>query len=147
FLPIISANSLATTLARKSTGRVDGFIVEGPTAGGHNAPPRGEMRLDDRGQPVYGDRDIVNLDKLAELGLPFWLAGGTGSPEGLRNALAAGAAGVQVGTLFAYCDESGLTSDLKLRTLTGAVRGEVGIHTDPRASPTGYPFKVVQVEG
>ena len=41
FLAIIAANSLATTLARKANGRVDGFIVEGPTAGGHNAPARG----------------------------------------------------------------------------------------------------------
>src|SRR5690606_24561907 len=41
FLAIVSANSLATTLARRSTGTVDGFVVEGPTAGGHNAPPRG----------------------------------------------------------------------------------------------------------
>ena len=85
FLPIISANSLATSLARKSTGRIDGFVVEGPTAGGHNAPPRGAMQLDESGQPVYGERDAVNLEKLAELGLPFWLAGGTGSPEGVRD--------------------------------------------------------------
>ena len=28
FLPIVSANSLAATLARKATGRVDGFVVE-----------------------------------------------------------------------------------------------------------------------
>ncbi|HEX5831727.1 MAG TPA: nitronate monooxygenase, partial [Gemmatimonadaceae bacterium] len=147
FLPIISANSLATTLARKSNGRVDGFVVEGPTAGGHNAPPRGELRLDERGQPVYGERDLVDLAKLRELGLPFWLAGSTGSPEGLRAALAAGAAGVQVGTLFAYCDESGFTRELKASILAGALEERVSIHTDPRASPTGYPFKVVRMEG
>ena len=147
FLPIVSANSLATTLARKANGRVDGFVVEGPTAGGHNAPPRGEMRLNERGEPIYGDRDAVDLQKLAELGLPFWLAGGTGSPDGLRSALEAGAAGVQVGTLFAYCEESGVTADLKERVLTGVNEGKAGILTDPRASPTGYPFKLVEIEG
>ncbi|MHB1224527.1 MAG: nitronate monooxygenase [Gemmatimonadaceae bacterium] len=146
FLPIVSANSLATTLARKSNGRVDGFVVEGPTAGGHNAPPRGEMQLDELGQPIYGERDVVDLEKLATLGLPFWLAGGTGSPAAVRGALAAGAAGVQVGTLFAYCDESGFTSELKEKVLTGVIEGRVRIHTDPRASPTGYPFKVVSVD-
>ncbi len=146
FLPIISANSLAATLARKSTGRVDGFIVEGPTAGGHNAPPRGEMQLDAAGQPVYGERDVVDLEKLKTLELPFWLAGGTGSPEAVRDALAAGASGVQVGTLFAYCEESGFTSDLKESVLAGVMDGRTGIHTDPRASPTGYPFKVVSVD-
>ena len=41
FLGIIGSAVLAMTLARKSSGRVDGFVVEGPTAGGHNAPPRG----------------------------------------------------------------------------------------------------------
>jgi NAD(P)H-dependent flavin oxidoreductase YrpB (nitropropane dioxygenase family) len=147
FLPIVSANSLATTLARKANGRVDGFVVEGPTAGGHNAPPRGELRLDGQGQPVYGERDLVDLPKLADLGLPFWLAGGTGSPAALRAALDAGATGVQVGTLFAYCDESGLTPELRASVLSGVVEGRVRIHTDPRASPTGYPFKVVQRDG
>ncbi|HEY0971901.1 MAG TPA: nitronate monooxygenase [Gemmatimonadales bacterium] len=147
FLPIVSANSLAATLARKANGRVDGFVVEGPTAGGHNAPPRGELQLDGSGQPVYGERDVVDLVKLRELGLPFWLAGGTGSPAAVRAALEAGAAGVQVGTLFAYCDESGLEPSLRARVLAGAAEGRVRIHTDPRASPTGYPFKVVQVDG
>lgn len=146
FLPIVSANSLATTLARKANGRVDGFVVEGPTAGGHNAPPRGEMKLNDRGEPIYGDRDAVDLQKLAELGLPFWLAGGTGSPDGLRAALDTGAAGIQVGTLFAYCAESGVTGDLKQRVLAGVLEGKASILTDPRASPTGYPFKLVEVE-
>jgi nitronate monooxygenase len=147
FLPIVSATSLAVTLARKSNGRVDGFVVEGPTAGGHNAPPRGELQLDASGQPIYGERDRVDLEKLRALGLPFWLAGGAGSPDGVRAALDAGAAGVQVGTLFAYCDESGITADLRARVLAAVADGRVGIRTDPRASPTGYPFKLVEVEG
>lgn len=147
FLAIVSATSLATTLARKANGRVDGFVVEGPTAGGHNAPPRGELRLDERGQPVYGERDVVDLAKLRDLGLPFWLAGGTGSPDGMQAALAAGAAGIQVGTLFAYCDESGLAPALRRQVLAGVAAGQVRIHTDPRASPTGYPFKVVELDG
>ena len=147
FLPIISANSLATTLARKANGSVEGFVVEGPTAGGHNAPPRGEMRLNDRGEPIYGDRDVVDLDKLRELGLPFWLAGGTGSPDRLAEALAAGAAGIQVGTLFAFSNEAGFADHLKRDVLEHALRGEVDVVTDPRASPTGYPFKVVNWAG
>ena len=144
FLPIISANSLATTLARKSNGAVDGFIVEGWTAGGHNAPPRGSPVFNDRGEPVYGERDNVDLRKLGELGLPFWVAGGAGSPEALTRALDIGATGIQVGTLFAYCDESGFTEEIKRDVLSHALRGEVEIVTDPRASPTGYPFKVVR---
>jgi len=145
FLAVISAASLAATLARKSNGRVDGFVVEGPTAGGHNAPPRGALQLTDRGEPVYGDRDAVDLGKLRELELPFWLAGGAGSPEGRRAAIAAGANGIQVGTLFAYCDESGLAPDVKRRVLDAVTVGTASVRTDPRASPTGYPFKVVEI--
>jgi len=147
FLPIIASNSLATMLAKKSNGQIDGFIVEGPTAGGHNAPPRGETQFNERGEPLYGDRDEVDLQKLGELGLPFWLAGSTGAPEKLAEALAAGAAGVQVGTLFAYADESGVTAESKRQVLEKALTGELDVYTDPRASPTGFPFKVVQLEG
>lgn len=145
FYPVVSAVSLAATLARKSTGRVDGFIVEGPTAGGHNAPPRGTMQLDDSGQPIYGERDVVDLAKMQELGLPFWLAGGVGTPDGLCQALDAGAAGIQVGTVFAFCDESGLAPDVKAEVLRGVAEGTASVRTDPRASPTGYPFKLVQL--
>ena len=147
FLAIIASNSLATMLARKASGKVDGFVIEGPTAGGHNAPPRGETRLNERGEPIYGARDEVDLAKISELGLPFWLAGGAGRKGRLQESLAAGAAGIQVGTLFAYCDESGLAEKLKRSVLTHAVRGEVTVTTDPRASPTGYPFKVVSWPG
>jgi nitronate monooxygenase len=144
FLAIIASNLLATLLARKASGRVDGFVVEGPTAGGHNAPPRGDQRLDPRAGPQYGPRDVVDLEKLRALGLPFWIGGGAGSPAGLSAARAAGAAGIQVGTLFAFCDESGLKEEYKREVLASARRGAVDIVTDPRASPTGYPFKVVR---
>lgn len=147
FLPIVSSHSLATNLARKATGRVDGFVIEGPTAGGHNAPPRGALQLSERGEPVYGERDAVDLEKMRELRLPYWIAGGAGSPDGMSNALSSGAAGIQVGTLFAYSNESGLTPEIKRRILAGVVEGRVSVFTDPRASPTGYPFKVVHMEG
>jgi nitronate monooxygenase len=144
FLPIIASNSLATMMARKASGRIDGFIIEDPTAGGHNAPPRGAIQLNDRGEPIYGPRDEVDLAKIADLGLPFWLGGGRGSPEGLRQALESGAAGIQVGTLFAYCAESGHAPGFKAEILAAAANGTVDVCTDPRASPTGFPFKVVE---
>jgi len=145
FLPIIASNSLATMLARKASGRVDGFIIEAPTAGGHNAPPRGEPVFNDRGEPVYGERDEVDLEKMKDHGLPFWLAGGAGSPEKLEAALDAGAAGIQVGTLFAYCDESGITAELKADVIRQAQEDRIDVLTDKRASPTGFPFKVVNM--
>jgi len=146
FLAIVASDVLALTLARKSNGRVDGFIVEGPTAGGHNAPPRGKRQLSGRGEPVYGDRDRVDLEKMRSLGLPFWLAGGYGSADGLRRALAHGAAGIQVGTAFALCNESGLRDDYRDDILQRVAAGSVEVFTDPEASPAGFPFKVVRLE-
>jgi nitronate monooxygenase len=147
FLPIISYNSLATVLARKATGQVNGFVVEAPVAGGHNAPPRGQLQLNERGEPVYGERDVVDLEKLKELGLPFWLAGGSGSPSKYVEARAAGAVGIQVGTLFAYCNESGFDDRVKEMVRTQALDGGIDVRTDAVASPTGFPFKVVQQKG
>jgi NAD(P)H-dependent flavin oxidoreductase YrpB (nitropropane dioxygenase family) len=147
FLPIIASNSLATMLAKKANGRVDGFVIEGPTAGGHNAPPREREVNAETGEPVYGERDIVDLQKMRELGLPFWLAGGAGHPDRLKEALEQGAAGIQVGTLFAYSDESGITEGIRRSVLENVVRGTVRVRTDSRASPTGFPFKVVSWDG
>ena len=147
FLPIVSASSLAATLARKASGRVDGFVVEGPTAGGHNAPPRGEARFNADGEPLYGERDLVDLARMRELGLPFWLAGSKASLGAVHAARALGAEGVQVGTMFAYCAESGFTPAIRRAVLAGIARGKARVRTDPRASPTGYPFKIVEVEG
>lgn len=146
FFPIVSAASLAQTLARKSNGRVDGFVVEGPTAGGHNAPPRGALRVDGDGEPIYGERDVVDLSAMRKIGLPFWIAGGAGSPAALKSALREGATGVQIGTLFAYCDESGFTPEIRARVIDGALNDTLRIRTDVRASPTGYPFKIVVTE-
>ncbi|CAN5638945.1 nitronate monooxygenase [soil metagenome] len=147
FLAIVSSAVLALTLARKSSGAVSGFVIEGPTAGGHNAPPRGELTLNENGEPIYGSRDEVNLKEIEKLGLPFWLAGFYGTPEKFKQALEQGACGVQVGTAFAYCDESGLTDEIKAKVLDKVRNGSVRIFTDPLASSSGYPFKVVQLEG
>jgi nitronate monooxygenase len=146
FLAIVSSHVLSTMLARKADGKVNGFVVEGPTAGGHNAPPRGRLQLTAEGEPLYGERDVPDLEVIGELGLPFWLAGSYAEPERIEAALALGATGVQVGTAFAYCEESGFSADLKRRVLDLSIEGRAQIFTDPVASPTGFPFKVVELE-
>jgi len=144
FLAVISTDILAVALSR--SGGVDGFVVEGPTAGGHNAPPRGGT-MDAMGQPVYGPRDKADLNRIKGLGLPFWLAGGYCSKADVEAAQALGAQGVQVGTPFAFCRESGLAEDLRLRTLAAVRTGGLAVFTDPRLSPTGFPFKSVPLAG
>jgi NAD(P)H-dependent flavin oxidoreductase YrpB (nitropropane dioxygenase family) len=147
FNAIIASVDLAVALAANPATCPDGFVVEGYTAGGHNAPPRGPRHLDASAQPVYDDRDVVDPRQMAEVGLPFWMAGSYGTPDGLARARAGGATGIQVGTAFAFCRESGMTADLKRRVLDLAAHGEVPVRTDPRASPTGFPFKVVALPG
>lgn len=147
FLAIVSSATLAMTLARKANGHVDGFVVENPHAGGHNAPPRGQMTLNAEGEPIYGPRDEAELDKIAAIGRPFYLAGGRSSAQQLADALAAGASGIQVGTAFAFCDESGIDPQLKKRVFELNRAGNARVFTDPVASPTSFPFKVVQMEG
>lgn len=147
FLAIVASNDLAEGLAGSPASRPDGLVVEAPTAGGHNAPPRGPRRVDERGQPVYDDQDEVDLRALADLGLPFWVAGRAGTPASLAEARAAGAVGVQVGTAFALCRESGMSPTLRAAVLEQVARGEVEVRTDWRASPTGFPFKIVEVDG
>ena len=147
FLAIVANYVLANYLARDEVTRPDGFVIEAPTAGGHNAPPRGKLVLDDDGQPVYGVRDEVDPTKFIDLGLPFWLAGGWGSPERLKEAQSLGATGIQVGTLFAMSEDSGFRPDLRERLRKSLLDGTLRTRTDPLASPTGFPFKVAQLPG
>ena len=148
FLAIITSDTLAQALMRSTNGNIDGFVVEGPTAGGHNAPPRNHSEpLNARGEPVYGPRDAADLERLAKFNRPFWLAGGFGTPGGLARAQALGAHGVQVGTAFALSEESGLDAKLKAKLVSMIRAGTLRVFTDPLASPSGFPFKVVQVPG
>ena len=147
FLAIVSSPVLAENLRRKSSGTVDGFVVEASIAGGHNAPPRGPMQLTPEGEPIYGERDCIDPEKFVKIGLPFWLAGGYGRIGKLREAQELGAKGIQVGTAFAFCEESGFEPEIKAKILASVKRGDLKIHTNAFASPTGFPFKVAQVEG
>jgi nitronate monooxygenase len=54
---------------------------------------------------------------------------------------------VQVGTAFAFSEESGLRHDLKKMLVGQAAEGSAAVFTDPVASPTGFPFKVAQLAG
>lgn len=146
FMPIVSSHVLARRLFTNA-GHIDGFVVEGPTAGGHNAPPRAQGALNERGEPVYGKRDMCDLAEMRKLGVPFYLAGGYGSPTGLKAALAEGAAGVQVGTPFALCRESGLAETLKDDLLEYIERDELEVVASPVHSPSGMPFQTARMVG
>jgi len=60
---IVASVDLATALAANPATRPDGYVVKGYTAGGHNAPPRGPRRVDQRGQPRYHERGRADQGK------------------------------------------------------------------------------------
>ncbi|GAB1639985.1 nitronate monooxygenase [Krasilnikovia sp. MM14-A1259] len=146
-LAIVSSATLAVYLARDDTTRPDGFVVETPVAGGHSARPRGPLTVSADGEPVYGPRDRVDLARIAALGLPYWIAGGRCGPQHLAAARAAGAAGVQIGTAFALCRESGLDPTLRRSLIREALRGDLVVRNHAGASPTGFPFKMAHLAG
>lgn len=146
FLAIISSTTLALHLYKNIETRPDGFIVEAPIAGGHNAPPRGKLQVSNTGEPIYGKKDEVDFEKLKSLNLPFWLAGGYGHHEAFIHAQKLGATGIQVGTAFAFSKESGMAKYLKERIIDALKKGITKVKTDLLASPTGFPFKVVDLE-
>ena len=140
FLPIISSNFLATFLTAKlPQGSIYGFVVEEPTAGGHNAPPRNKIS--------YGEKDYVNYKQLTEMGLPFWIGGSYASPEKLKWALSVGAKGIQAGSIFALCEESGMDPKIRQEVRRLGFNNELKVETNMRASPTGFPFKVADLPG
>lgn len=147
FLAIISSAVLAGYLCRSDATRPDGFVLETPVAGGHSAPPRGRLRLSQAGEPVYGARDAIDLGQVAVHGLPFWLAGGYSTPDQVTAARSAGAAGVQAGTPFALCRESGIDAMLKKRLLRQAAAGTLTVRNSAYASPARFPFKTAELAG
>ena len=48
---------------------------------------------------------------------------------------------------FAFCRESGLADHIKTDFLDQLQNDAVEVFTDPLASPTGFPFKVVKMDG
>lgn len=138
FVAIVSLHTLAEYLVLKQSVPPDGLIIEHHSAGGHNAPPR-----DSSG---YSQRDEPDLQRIANLGVPVWLAGSRGTPSSIIEAQNMGFVGVQVGTPFALCRESGMTSSLKMKAKEMAVEGTLCVET-MALSPTRFPFKVANIPG
>lgn len=138
-IAIVTMFTAASILEKKSDGEIAGYVVENERAGGHNAPPR-----DGR---AYGPKDTMDVGKLQALHKPFWFAGDWGSPEGLKAAQDAGAVGIQCGSLFSLAEESGFLPEIKRRLVQAIENDELHVERDDRASPTGFPFNVVHLEG
>ncbi|PIX90265.1 MAG: 2-nitropropane dioxygenase [Candidatus Moranbacteria bacterium CG_4_10_14_3_um_filter_45_9] len=149
FFPIVSLDVTAHILWEKMVGRCEGFVVEDPiVAGGHNPSPRkwkGAVNKYD--EPVYTERDIADIAKISKIGIPFWLAGGYAHPQRLKEAISVGATGIQCGSIFALCEESGISPVWKKELIRQSYQNELIVRSDARASPTDFPFQVVQMSG
>lgn len=148
-LAIASLQGLVQILANSQSQPPDGFIIEHHTAGGHNAGPQGPLKVDELGQPIYSDADEPDLNAIRQIGAPFWLAGGYGSREKIQGALSSGATGVQVGSVFALTEESGMKPAYRTAILNEIKKGteDAALVRTTLFSPTGFPFKVAQLDG
>ena len=144
FLAIVTSHALVAYLNKDEETKPDGYVIEYHVAGGHNAPPRAKNHVNEEGEAVYNELDIPNLEKIHASGSPFWLAGGYATPEKVKEAISYGAQGVQVGSLFALANESGFTKENRSSILTSLADPTMRVMTDASASPTGFPFKVIQ---
>ena len=149
FLAIINGH-----LAARGVKYADAYIVEGPKGGGHNGPARNK-KLTELGEPDFGKKDELDLEAFKDFLSfnakerreeiqPYWFAGDYA--HRLEEALSDGAQGIQVGTPFAFSRESGIPLPEKEKLVQQIMNGEIYVYTDPLASPSGYPFKVMQID-
>jgi NAD(P)H-dependent flavin oxidoreductase YrpB (nitropropane dioxygenase family) len=117
------------------------FVLEHHEAGGHNAPPRNKVS--------FAEADEIDsyFDKVRDLGVPVYVAGAGDRRADFVRWTERGAYGLQVGSRFALCDESGMRRDLKDAVITRNASGEGAVQTSDRMSSTGYPFKYAPIDG
>ena len=145
-IPIVSEARAAALIARRwqRRGRApDAMVVEHPGyAGGH----LGATRLEDVSDARFDfERALPEIrNALHEAGLdperiPLIAAGGINSPERLKAAVRAGAAGVQLGTPFAVTEEGDAHANFK-RVLAGARPEDIVVFM----SVAGLPARAVR---
>jgi len=153
-------------ICAKGVPDADAYVFEEKEGGGHSMPCR-SGKLTARGEPKYGEKDAMDLDKLKRIldkneeinryRQPFWRAGGYAGK--LKLAQEEGAVGVQIGSLAALSRHSGIYPELRNRVLDAILDETLDIidengklvHTvifkDPLVSASGFPFNVTQVKG
>ena len=104
---------------------VDGLVCVNDRAGGH----AGGITMD------------ILLDSLTPLNVPLVCAGGIGSPEQFRQAMAKGYAGIQMGTRFIAAAECSAHPDYKQAILSA---GEEDIVLTEKIS--GVPVSVIETD-
>ncbi|MGO8671444.1 MAG: nitronate monooxygenase [Capsulimonadaceae bacterium] len=119
----------------------DAFVLENHRAGGHNAPPRNRKE--------FGEADELTgyFYKVRDLGIPVYVAGSGSTHEEMEAWINEGAYGLQVGSRFALCTDSGMSPDLREQVVDYNRELMTDVRTANRLSSTGYPFKYVPLAG
>ncbi len=136
-----TATTVKDALRLEASG-MDAIVIQGEEAGGHRGTFHGEQ---DELIPVH---DLV-AQIVPRLRIPIIAAGGIMNGESIQNVLGSGAQGVQLGTAFLTCEESGAASAYKdilingkeETVLTRAFSGKLarGIHNQFIAEMNGKP--------
>lgn len=111
-VPIVSSARAATLICKKWLSRYgvvpDAFVVEGPKAGGHLGFKPEDIDNPDHALEVAIPQVVEALKPFEEHAgrpIPVIAAGGVFSGEDIKNVMALGAAGVQMGTRFVATHE------------------------------------------
>ena len=144
-VPIVSSGRAAKILCKKWLSRYnylpDGFVVEGPKAGGHIGFK--EHQIDD---PAFALEqlvaEVIDVAKEYEMTkgkmIPVIVAGGIYNGEDIYNFLELGAAGIQMGTRFVATDECDADDAFK-QTYIDAKKEDMVIIK----SPVGLPGRAI----
>ena len=103
---LASVTSAVDAVAAEAAG-VDGLVVQGPDAGGHQAT----LRIADPPNGLPLPRLLAEVREVTDL--PLVAAGGVSSAAQVRELLGLGAAAVQAGTAFMLADEAGTSAAVR----------------------------------
>lgn len=145
-VPIVSSGRAASLLCKKWLKKFDylpdGFVVEGPKAGGHLG-----FKAEQLDQPEYQLEKIVTdvieavtpFRELHKKDIPVIAAGGVYTGEDIAKFLELGASGVQMGTRFVATHECDADEEFK-RAYVTATKEDVTIIK----SPVGLPGRAIK---
>ena len=145
FLAIVSSATLAIDARPQIKRPRRRLRHRGPHRRRPQRPAPRSAALNARGEPVYGVRDQVDHARFRD-GLPFWLAGGFGSRENWRRR-APRRRGHPGRHRLRLLRRVRPRPRAETRACQLSRTGGARVFTDPLASPTGFPFKVMQMEG
>lgn len=143
-IPIISSSRVAKIIIeywQKKYDRLpDAFVLEGKCAGGHLGYSREELETigeNDLLEELHSVKEMIK-SLLPNQDIPVFVAGGLKTKEEIDLFLANGAAGVQLGTIFALCKESDATEAYKNVLIQAKKEDTLLIE-----SPAGLPARAI----